>query len=292
MVPMQPILEVKDSIMNNFAPWILNHGIQILIVIVAALVVGKISKIVVERIIKKTIRTSKYESKAAEEQRENTLILVFNYAFNIILIVIVVLTILSEVGVDIGPLIAGAGIVGVAVGFGGQYFIRDIIAGFFIILENQYRVGDVVEINNKGGLVEDITLRLTVIRDLDGVVHSIPNGEITYSSNMSKEFSRINLDIRVSYDSDIEKIIKVIDETGKAMAKDKEWKSQITTAPHFLRVDDFADSAIIVKILGETQPLKQWSVAGEFRKRLKISFDKNRIKIPYPQRVIHQQDTA
>lgn len=280
---------IEKFFTDNIVSWFFDHGIQILVVIIAAIIFSRVLKILVDKVIRNTVRSSRYESKQAEKQREDTLISVFNYAQSIILFTIVIITILSEIGVDIGPLIAGAGILGVAIGFGGQYFIRDIISGFFIILENQYRVGDVVKINNKGGLVESITLRLTTIRDLDGVVHNIPNGEITYSSNMSKEFARINLNIGVSYSSDLEKVIKVINEVGINMKKDKEWRDEIIEPPHFLRVDDFADSAIIVKVLGETQPLKQWSVAGEFRKRIKIAFDKNKIEIPFPQRTLHNK---
>jgi small-conductance mechanosensitive channel len=196
--------------------------------------------------------------------------------------------ILQEAGIKIGPILAGAGIVGLAFGFGGQYLIKDIITGLFIILENQYRIGDVINVDTIGGLVEDISLRKTILRDLDGTVHHIPHGEIKTVSNLSKGYARVNLDIGVSYSSDLEHVIKVINRTGKELAEDPLFKDLIIKPPQFLRVDDFADSAVIVKILGDTNPLKQWEVTGELRKRIKIAFDKEGIEIPFPQRVIHQ----
>jgi small conductance mechanosensitive channel len=196
--------------------------------------------------------------------------------------------ILQEIGLEIGPVLAGAGIVGLALGFGGQYLIRDIITGLFIILENQYRIGDVVYIDTTGGLVEDISLRKTTLRDLNGTVHHIPNGEIKLVSNFSKQYARVNLDVGISYSSDLEKVIKVINKTGNELAEDPHFKDVIISPPQFLRVDDLADSAIIVKILGDTKPLKQWEVTGELRKRIKKAFDEEGIEIPFPQRVIHQ----
>ena len=198
------------------------------------------------------------------------------------------LMVLSEVGLMVAPIIAGAGIVGLAVGFGGQYLIRDIISGLFIIMENQYRVGDVVNFDGTGGVVEDISIRMTTLRDLDGTIHHVPHGEIKKVANLSKRFSRVNLDVGVAYDSDIELVIKVVNETGKALAADPEWKDRIIEAPQFLRVNDFADSAVVIKILGETQPIDQWAVTGELRKRIKIAFDEAGIEFPFPQMVVHQ----
>jgi len=155
-------------------------------------------------------------------------------------------------------------------------------------MENQYRIGDVVCFNKTCGLVEDISLRMTTLRDLDGTVHHVPHGEIKTVSNLSKTFARVNLDIGVSYSSNLEHVISVVNKVGQELTEDATWKDQITKSPQFLRVDDFADSAIIIKILGETKPLKQWGVTGELRKRIKIAFDKEGIEIPFPQRVIRQ----
>ena len=187
----------------------------------------------------------------------------------------------------IGPMLAGAGIVGLAFGFGGQYLIRDVIAGLFIILENQYRIGDVVELGAVSGTVEDISLRRTVLRDLNGTVHFVPHGEVKTVSNQSKSFSRVNLDVRVAYGSDIEKVRDVVDRAGRELAEDPQWRECITKAPAFVRVHDLAESAVVVKILGETRPLKQWEVAGELRRRLLDAFARQGIEIPLPQVVVH-----
>ena len=171
-------------------------------------------------------------------------------------------------GISVGPILAGLGIIGLAVGFGGQYLIRDIISGFFIILENQYRIGDVVNFDGTGGLVEDISLRLTTLRDLDGTVHHVPHGEIKKVANLSKDFARVNLNIGVSYNSKLDHVIQIVNRAGLELSQDSNWKE-------------------FIKILGETQALKQWDVTGELRKRIKVAFDKEGIEIPFPQRVVH-----
>ena len=280
--------EVVKNYSDLIIPWILSHGIRIVIIIVGAFLLN----IIISRFISKAVRVAvipdRTSSEEAEKKREDTLIRIFNGALIIVILTMSVLMILQEIGLEIGPILAGAGIVGLALGFGGQYLIRDIISGLFIILENQYRIGDVIKIDGTGGLVEDITLRMTTLRDLDGTVHHIPHGEIKKVSNLSKNFARVNINIGVSYNSNLEHIIKIINKTGNEIAADPLFKDYIITPPSFLRVEEFADSAIIVKVLGETKPLRQWEVSGEFRKRIKIAFDGEGIEIPFPQIVIHQ----
>ncbi len=276
-----------DKWIAAIIPWLLNHGIKILIIAIAAWILNTI----VVRIIKKAVRIAVVRdanmTEEAEKKREDTLIRIFTGATRITFILLALLMILKEAGIEIGPILAGAGIAGLALGFGGQYLIKDIITGLFLILENQYRIGDVVKIDGTGGLVQDISLRKTTLRDLDGIVHHIPHGTITLVSNLSKDFARVNLDIGIAYNTNLEKLIEVIDRTGNELAEDPLFKDSIISPPKFLRVNEFADSAIMVKILGETIPLKQWEIAGEYRKRLKIAFDKEGIEIPFPQRVIH-----
>ncbi|MDG1872066.1 MAG: mechanosensitive ion channel family protein, partial [Flavobacterium sp.] len=233
-------------------------------------------------------RPDHFSSPDAEEKRENTLIQIFTTTAQIALIIMATLMILQEFGIEIAPILAAAGIVGLAFGFGGQYLIRDVISGLFIILENQYRIGDVVSFDNASGAVQEISLRKTTLRDMDGTVHHIPHGEIKKVSNLSKDFSRINLDMGVSYNSNLEHVITVINKVGNDLAADPQWKTSILAPPLFLRVNEFADSAIMMKILGETLPSKQWEVTGELRKRLKAAFDKEGIEIPFPQMVVHQ----
>ena len=269
-------------------PWMMSHGLRIVIIAVAAYVLNLIISRIIIKAVRVAVFADKGESDDAEKKREKTLILIFNGAVRIVIIIVTIMMILQEVSLEIGPLLAGAGIAGLALGFGGQYLIRDIITGLFLILENQYRIGDVVNIDGTGGAVVDISLRKTTLRDLNGTVHHIPHGTITKVSNLSKDWARVNLDMGVAYDTDLDKLIEVINRTGIEMAEDPDYKDSIITPPKFLRVDEFADSAIVVKILGETKALKQWEVTGEFRKRLKKAFDKEGIEIPFPQRVVHQ----
>jgi small conductance mechanosensitive channel len=261
--------------------------LAIVVVVAVALLVNRFSGIFIERFIRKVVPPSVHQqSTGAERKREDTLIRIVMGTLRIIVWIMASLMILSEVGINIGPLIAAAGVAGLAFGFGGQYLIKDLISGFFIILENQYRIGDVVCFDGMCGLVEDISLRATILRDLDGVVHHVPHGSISRVSNMAKKFARVNIDLSVAYEADLEQVIAVINETGKALAEDAAWKEKILKPIEFARVENFADSAVMVKVLGETVPLEQWAVAGEFRKRIKIAFDKAGIEIPYPQRVM------
>ncbi|MDD4208894.1 MAG: mechanosensitive ion channel family protein [Bacteroidales bacterium] len=282
---------IKEEILKwseNLTPWLITHGIKIIFIIVGSYVLNKIIIKIIEKAIRAAVVSNNFISVTAEKKRENTLIRIFSGIVKITIIIIATLMVLSEMGLMIGPILAGAGIIGLAVGFGGQYLIKDIISGLFIIIENQYRVGDYVEFNDLGGFVEDISLRMTTLRDLNGTVHHIPHGEITKVSNLSKYFSRVNMDIGIAYNTNLEHVISVVNKIGNELAEDPLWKESIIKAPQFLRVNEFADSAIIIKILGETQPSKQWEVSGELRKRLKIAFDKEGIEIPFPQVVVHQ----
>jgi small-conductance mechanosensitive channel len=265
--------------------WFSTHGVTILAIVAGAFFAFIVEKPIVEYIIRRAVRLKDPDE---ERLRENTLIRITHSVIRITIWIIAGLMILQEVGINIAPLLAAAGVVGIAVGFGGQYLIRDIVAGFFIIVENQYRVGDVVSLDQTSGLVEDISIRAATLRDLDGTVHHVQHGNVTRVSNLSKEYARINLNVGVSYSSDLEKVIQCINRVGQEMADDPAWKWRIRQAPHFERVDDFGDWAIVVKILGETKTLQQWAATGELRKRLKIAFDKEGIEIPFPQQVIHQ----
>lgn len=268
--------------------WLVTHGLAIVVIIVLAIVAHRVARIFIDRLIRKIVRPGRFSTPQAEKAREDTLIRISYGTLHTILWVVTILMVLSEVGVNIGPLLAAAGVAGLAIGFGGQYLIRDVVAGLFIILENQYRVGDVVCLDDTCGLVEDISIRMATLRDLDGAVHHVPHGTTNKVSNLSKEFARVNMDIGVSYDSNMETVIKTVNKVGEKMADDPQWKEDIIKPIAFERVDEFADSAIVIKVLGDTKPLRQWAVAGEFRKRIKIAFDKAGIEIPFPQRVLHQ----
>jgi len=266
--------------------WTLVHGIKIICIIFIAFLAIKISNKIIEKIIRKAVKKEKgAKDGLAEKKREDTLIRVFNSILIIIIWLIALLTILPEFGINVGPILAGAGILGVALGFGAQYVVRDFLAGIFIILENQYRVGDVVCLDDVCGGVEDITLRKTVLRDLDGALHHIPNGSFKKASNLTKGYSRAHMNISVSYKEDIDKVIDLINEVGKNMANDSLWKDDIIKPIQVLGSgpNDFGTNGMEIEVLGETKPLKQWDILKEFRKRLKVTFDKKGIEIPFPQ---------
>lgn len=200
--------------------------------------------------------------------------------------VVAVLMILDVFDISIGPAIAGLGVVGIAVGFGAQTLIRDWLAGVFIILENQYSAGDVVRISGVDGVVEDFSLRRTTLRDLDGTVHTVPNGAIVVASNMTRGWARVNLDVSVAYDTDIDRATAIIDRVGRSLVDDERWRDRVIEAPSVQRVNALGDSAVTLKVLGEVRPAEQWAVAGELRKRILAAFAAEGIEIPFPHQVM------
>ncbi len=181
---------------------------------------------------------------------------------------------------DIGPAVAGLGIAGIAVGLGTQHLVRDYLNGALILIENQFAIGDVVNVANIGGTVEDFTLRRTVLRDLNGTVHTIPNGEITIASNLTRAWARVNERVQVVYGSDIERATRVINQIGKDMADDPDWGPQILEAPHVERVNELGERGVVLLVLGKVRAASQWSVAGELRRRLLIAFAEHGISMP------------
>jgi moderate conductance mechanosensitive channel len=200
--------------------------------------------------------------------------------------IIAVLMVLNLAGIDIGPAIAGLGVVGIAVGFGAQTLVRDWLAGIFIVLENQYSQGDVVRIAGVDGVVEDFSLRRTTLRDLDGTVHTVPNGQILVASNMTRLWARVNLDVGVAYDTNIDRATELIDAVGVELQSDPEWGPRLFEPPKVVRVNALADSAVTLKVLGQVHAAQQWAVAGELRKRILAAFARSGIEIPFPHRVI------
>lgn len=203
-----------------------------------------------------------------------------------IIVVIAVLMLLEVVGIDIGPALAGLGIAGIAVGFGAQTLVRDLLAGIFIVFENQYNQGDVVRIADVDGTVEEFTLRRTVLRDLDGTVHNVPNGAIVVASNMTRLWARVNLDISVTYDTDVERASAIIDRIGEELLADETWGPRLLEAPSVVRVAGLGDSAVALKVLGRVQAAQQWAVTGELRKRILAEFSRNGIEIAVRRRVV------
>jgi small-conductance mechanosensitive channel len=264
--------------------WLLQHGIRILIIIVLALIIYFIIRMTVPKALKPTLqKTMKGMPKVSIEKRTNTLNRLFIGATGVVITIIAAFLILAEVGINITALIAGLGVVGIAVGFGAQHMVKDLIAGFFILFENQYNMGDVIKVAGVSGIVEMVNLRRTQLRDLDGILHTIPNGEISVASNLTKVWSRAHLNISVAYKEDLDRVMSLLKKVWEETANDPTWgEFIISKTPSFLRVDDFGDSGITVKLAGETQPIKQWDVMGELRRRIKRTFDEEGIEIPWP----------
>jgi small-conductance mechanosensitive channel len=285
------LLQVTEdpSTADEIEDWVLEHGVTIAVIFVVAIV----ALIVLERIVPRAVRVTTRQRLAGKpeeeiQQREETLSHVFTRTGIALIVVLAFVTALPELGVNIAPLLAGVGIVGIAVGFGAQSLVKDFLSGIFILIDNQYGKGDVVQIAGISGLVEDVGLRRTVLRDLDGIVHYVPNGEIKVASNFTQEYSRVNLNISVAYDEDLDRVIEVINRVGQELASDPEWSEIILTPPEVLRLDSLGESGIELKVVGDTQPIRQWDVMGELRKRIKRAFDEEGIEIPYPHRVMVQ----
>ena len=263
--------------------WLGPQGIRVLAIVIVAITLYFLLRHFTSLLIKRHVSLQmKKQAKGEVQKRVTTLSSVSVTAGTAIIVIIAILTILPEFGVNITATLAGIGIIGIAVGFGAQSLIKDLLAGIFILLEDQYRVGDVAKIAGIGGLVEKIELRRTVLRDLDGIVHSIPNGEIKVASNFTKGYSRVNLNVSVAYGEDLDHVIEIINRVCKEMAEDPKWSADFVSTPKVLRVDNLGDSGIDIKILGDTKPIRQWDVMGELRLRIKRTFDKEGIEIPWP----------
>ena len=219
--------------------------------------------------------------------RIKTLSKLFNWLGTIIIACIILYMVLENHGLNVAPLLAGAGIVGLAFGFGGQYLIRDLINGLFILIEGQYRINDVVKIGEYGGLVEDINLRITTLRDLEGRVIIVPNGEVKTVVNYTREYAQALLDIGVAYKENVDQVMGIIKEIGKEMRNDKYFGKLILEDVEMFGVDDFGDSQVTIKFRLKTLPIKQWEVMREFRRRLKNRFDELGIEIPFPHRTVY-----
>ena len=272
-----------DRFVDQFVSWFMTSGIRIVLIVIGAFVVLKFFYIIIARI--ETLIASREREAIAAIESEKRLATLGNLMRKVALIAVLltsIMMILKEIGMDIAPIIAGAGIVGLAVGFGAQNLVRDIISGFFILFENQIRVGDVGIINGTGGLVEEINLRTIVIRDLEGTVHIFPNGTIETLSNRSKGWSRYVVDVGVAYKENVDDVMKVLSEIGDIMSRDENFGALILEPLQILGVDDFGDSEVTIKCMIKTLPLKQWDVGRELRRRIKNTFDEKGIEIPFP----------
>lgn len=265
--------------------WLLGDGLRIVLIALFAVAAVRITALIVQRFEHEVAQGSDLDA-LERAKRVRTLGAVVSKSLTVLIGGVALLMILQKIGLDITPVLTGAGIIGLAVGFGAQTLVRDVITGFFLLLENQVRVGDVAAINGTGGLVEEINLRTIVLRDVEGVVHVFPNGSITTLSNKTKDFSFYMIDLGVSYNEDLDTVIAVLREVGVEMQADPKFGSSFLEPVEIMGVDAFADSAVMIKLRIKTMPLKQWEVGREYRRRLKKTFDARGIEIPFPQRVV------
>lgn len=290
---MQKLLYVNlwKGLSETLIQWSVKSLPVIVLIIILAIVALRVSGFVLKRAKPVMLKRLKKSRKSADvielEKRVDTLLGILRSTFKIVIWSIVLILVLSRVGVNIAPLIAGAGIAGLAIGFGAQELVRDVIAGFFMLLENQIRSGDVAVINNTGGLVESVGLRTTVLRDLSGVVHVFQNGKISSLSNMTKDWSGMVFDIGVAYKEDTDNVVEIMKQVAEELRADPQFSEKIKEPLEIFGVDKFSDSAVIIKARFKTKPIQQWEVGREYRRRLKKAFDKNGIEIPFPHTTLY-----
>jgi len=265
--------------------WLRTNGLRIVAILTASLLLIRLLRAVSDK-IPRLMPAEEGPTITEREKRTRTVASLVRTVGTSLVLLIAAMMLFREIGMDITPLLAGAGVAGLAVGFGAQSLIKDIIAGFFILMEDQFHVGDVIQAAGVSGQVEKMTLRMTIVRDLNGAVHFIPNGEIKVATNLTKEWSRAVLEVGVSYEEDVDRVSHVLAEIGQSLADDETFGKLVLEPPQVLGVEALADSQVTIRILAKTLPLKQWEVAREFRRRIKVRFDREGIQVPYPHRVV------
>lgn len=259
-----------------------NVLVQVLLTIIVTLLIQIFVRHTIGIFVSNIVRGHRYTNKIDARKQEQTLRGVLRTSVGVIIWIFAFLFIVTQLGFQLSTLLTSAGLIGVVVGFGAQNVIKDFVAGLFVLGENQYRIGDVVEMQVAGikisGTVEDLTVRITRLRDLDGNLHVVGNGVAQAVTNLSYKYANVNIDIEVAYDSDIDLVEEVINNVGQKMTRSDTWSRSIFEPIQFLRIDGFADSGIRIKSLGRVEPAEQWAVAGEFRRRLKHEFDKHDVR--------------
>lgn len=278
-------LDVIDrEVVMSWTPALTLAG-RLAVILILAWVAFRVLRVVLHR-IEKSAEEAGAETISAREQRIATLVSLIRSVGVVVIVVICLFMVLTTLGVQIGPLLAGAGVVGLAISFGAQSLVRDVISGLFFLFENQFGVGDVIRIGDVAGKVEKVTLRIVVMRDLHGVVHIVPNGEIKRVSNLTRAFSRAVVEIGVAYKEDADRVMAVMREICAELYADPAWSPLLIEEPVVPGIESFGDSSVNIRLMATTLPLKQWDVARELRLRLKRRFDAEGIEIPYPHRTL------
>lgn len=269
---------------------------KVVVVLVVAAVLHRLSGRLIGRMVDRFLLVNSHETKAERRKRVDTVKTIFSTTIAWMIWIVAIISILAIFNVNFASIATGAGLVSVIIGLGAQNTIRDYLAGMFILIENQYRVGDVVTLSGGStgqavsGVVEEITLRITKLRDLDGTLNVVRNGEASVVTNRTFRYSSMVIDITVEYDSDMDKVERTMNEVGRSMLDDPSIGAEIEEPVQFLRVEALGDQGVVVRATGKVKPAKQWEVAGEYRRRLLAAFRKAGIRIAYPQLVVHQAD--
>ncbi len=269
--------------LNQMVSWLVTSGPRIVVILVLMFLGVRLSRAAAARTF---VLLGRRKMDEEYRKRADTLSAVVAYALGAIVIVVAALMILAELNIHIAPILAAAGVVGIAVGFGAQNLVQDVISGFFILLEDEIRVGDVVEIAGKTGLVERLNLRMVVLRDMAGSVHYVRNGKIDVVTNMTKDYSYSVFDISVGSGANVDEVIKVLKQVDEELRADPAFGADVLAPMEILGLDRFADSTMVIKARIKTKPIKQWDIGRAFNRRLKQTFDERNIDAPFTHRTL------
>jgi small conductance mechanosensitive channel len=283
-------LLTMEGLADRIARWGIEHvpnALRILLILFVALALSKLFRHLVAR-LENLAEDDDPLILSEREKRARTLGRILRQALGVLLWSVAAMLVLAEIGVDLKPILAGAGIAGIALGFGAQTLVKDLIAGFFILLENQFRVNDVIRTAGVEGMVDAMNLRTTVLRDAEGRVHVIPNGSIDVVTNLTREGSRALLDVGVGYDEDVDRCLEVLRRVGEEMVQDPVHGPMLRGPLQVLGVERFDASSVVLRVWVETRPHHRWDVLREMRRRVKRAFDEAGIELPYPQMTVHR----
>jgi moderate conductance mechanosensitive channel len=272
--------------LGQVTAWAMTGGLRLVLIAAVAFVLVRVIGLLVRRFEQEVSVGSELEV-LERAKRARTLGGLIQNVLTVLVVVVASLMMLREIDLDITPILTGAGILGLAVGFGAQALVKDVISGFFMILENEVRIGDVVQIDKHGGIVEEMNLRTIVLRDFEGTVHIVPNGSVTAIMNRTKDFSFYVIDLPMAYSADTDAVADVVRTVGAELRADPAFAPFILDDVEVIGVDAFADSSVTLKVRIKTVPLKQWMVGRELRRRLKRAYDEHGVEFPFPTRTLH-----
>jgi small conductance mechanosensitive channel len=270
----------------SMLPSLLRIGIIVVIAVVYSWALSRL----VRRAVRVRLRDALWQTKEQAAERADALASVLVRILSMVIWIVASLMILSELHVDIIPILTTVGLGAVAIGLAAQHIIRDYLNGFFILIEDWYRVGEVVVISGTGGVVEQVNLRRTVLRDLSGTLHIFPNGKVESVSNMTRDWARINVEVPVAYKENLDHVFKVINEVGQQMMEDEDWGQDLLTAPKVERVHKLGESGVDIKVMANAKPMERWALTGELLRRIKNRFDEEGIEIPFPHAKVYFGD--